>query len=58
MLNMCELAVKLPKYLILLEFECFYLVIQVGSTDLNDSFGLVRAFVAWGSKLTYTIKPF
>ena len=30
------------------------LVIQLGSTDMNDSFGLLRAFVTWGSKGTFT----
>ena len=34
--------------------ECFYLVIQVGSSDMNDSFWLPRAFVTGGSKMTST----
>ena len=35
-----------------------YLVIQVGSTDMNDNFGLPGSFVTWDSKLASTQKPF
>ena len=38
--------------------ECFYLVIQVGSTNMNDFFGLAGPFVTWDSKITFTQKPF
>ena len=38
--------------------DCFYLVIQVGSMYLNDSFGLPRAFVTWSSKVTSPLNPF
>ena len=33
--------------------ECIHVVIKVGSTDLNESFGLLRAF---GSKLSLYTK--
>ena len=36
--------------------ECFYLVTQVGSTNMNDIFGLTGNFVAWDSKLTSSQK--
>ena len=38
--------------------ECAHLVIQVGLTNLNNSFGLARAFATWGSKPTSTLKLF
>ena len=38
--------------------ECFYLVIQVRSIDMNDIFGLTGTFVTWVSKLTSPQKPF
>ena len=38
--------------------ECLHLVIQVGLTDLDDSFKMPRAFVTWGSKPTSTLKQF
>ena len=61
MLIMCECASKLPQNSKFPEFsnlECFYLVIQVGSTDLNDCFGLPRVYWSWGSKVTFALKPF
>ena len=45
MQNMCEGASKLTKNWIFLKYlnlECFYLVIQVGSTNLNDNFWLAQ----------------
>ena len=60
-LNMNEGASKLPQNKKIMEFlnvECLHQVIQVGLTNLNNSFGLVRAFVTWGSKPTSTLKPF
>ena len=51
MLNMREWASKLPKNSKCLEYpnlEYFYLVIQGGSTDLNNSFGLPHyVFSEW-----------
>ena len=38
--------------------ECFYLVIQAGSTHINDISGLASTVVTWDSKLTATQKPF
>ena len=46
--RMSEGAAKLPKNSKLLEYpklECLHLVIQVGLTNFNNSFGLARAFV-------------
>ena len=37
--------------------ECFCLVIQLGSTDMNDIFGLAGTVVTWDSKLTTTHRP-
>ena len=57
MLNMREGASKFPQHFILLEYhtlEYFYLVLLVGSPDLNDSFGLMQDFVTWGSRRTST----
>ena len=59
--NMSEGASKLPQTSKFLEYpnmECLHLVIQVGLTDLDVSFGLLQAFVTWGSKPTSTLKPF
>ena len=38
--------------------ECFYLVIQVGSTHINNISGLTPTVVTWDSKLTRTQRPF
>ena len=54
MLNMRKRVSKLPQNPIFLQHPnlyCFYLVIQVGSMYLNDSFGPPRAFATWNSKL-------
>ena len=54
-------ASKIPPHSIFLDYpnlDCFYLVIQVGSMYLNNSFGLPQAFVTWRSKLTSPLKPF
>ena len=41
-----------------LNLECFYLAIQVGSTDMNEIFGLAGTFVTSDSKLTSTQRQF
>ena len=54
MFNMHEGVSKLPQNPIFLQhlnLDCFYLVIEVGSMYLNDSFGPPRAFATWNSKL-------
>ena len=38
--------------------ECFYLVIQVGSTGMNNDFRLPPTVVTWNSKLTSLTGPF
>ena len=38
--------------------ECFYLVIQVGSSGMNNVFGLLPTIVTWNSKLTSLLEPF
>ena len=38
--------------------ECFYLVIQDGSTGMNNIFGLLPTVVTWDIKLTSTQRPF
>ena len=61
MMNMSEGALKLPQNPILIEYpdlDCFYLVIQMGTTYLNDRFGLPRAFVTGRSKLISPLKPY
>ena len=60
-MNMCECASKLPKNSILLykkKLECFYLVIQVRSSDMIYIFGLKGTFVTWDSMLTSSQKSF
>ena len=37
--------------------ECFYLVIQVRSSGMNNIFELARSFVTWDSKQTSLEKP-
>ena len=39
---------------ITLNRECFYLVIQVRSTDMNNLFGLTQICLTWDSKRTFT----
>ena len=59
--NISDGASKLPQHSKFLEYpdlECLYLVIQVGKTDFNNSFGLPLAFVTQDNKLTSTLKPF
>ena len=36
--------------------KCFYLVIQGGSTDMNEMLWTAGTFVTWDSKPTYTQK--
>ena len=38
--------------------ECFYLVVQGGSTGMNNVFELPPKFVTWDSKLTSMQRPF
>ena len=38
--------------------ECFYMVIQVGSTHINNISGLAATVLTWDSKLTPTQIPY
>ena len=61
MLEMCELASKLSQDSIFLEYpnlDCFYLVIRIGLTYLNYSFGLPQTYVTYRGQLTSTLKQF
>ena len=64
-LNKCWICVNEPQSYLKIQYswnhpnlECFYLVIQVRSSGMNDIFGLAGTFVTWDSKQTSLEKSF
>ena len=60
-LNMFEWTSKGPQHAIFqenLNLQCFYLVIQVGSTEMSNIFILTSTCLTWKSKVTSTQRSF